>query len=175
MCACTCCNDSEISGVHSLLPRDLQANCSRCAALCCHAYEFRLELGDPFDKPANARCSLLNAARQCAIYATREANALHACINYECYGAGQWITREFPNGQPQDVLERFRLVRSIHEVLAMITLVLNSKPSSSSRARLSELRRELEALRGEPLERVRTALPTKRAVAMCTLRAAMMC
>lgn len=76
------------------LPSALRADCSRCAALCCVTPGFYKVQGFGFDKPAHTACAHLQPNSKCAIHRDRAAHGFVACIGFDCYGAGQRVTRE---------------------------------------------------------------------------------
>lgn len=156
-----------------MLPADLKSDCSRCAALCCVAYEFTPEDGFAFSKPVNTRCRFLRQDHRCSIYSQREAQGLHACASYECYGAGQWITERFTRLERPALLERFRQVRSMNEVLAAISLGLQHICDDVVRVQLVTLRDELETLRADSVGDSRSRVSALRRRALELMRRSM--
>ena len=156
-----------------MLPAHLSPECSSCTALCCSAYHFARDAGFPLDKQADRRCAFVRADHRCSIHAQRAARGFEACIAYDCYGAGQWITRMRLEDGLSETLERFRLVRSIHELLAMISLASRRISIDSDRDELEALADKLARLREEPLRELRAQLAVERSNALRVLRTAL--
>lgn len=69
-----------------------QADCQRCAALCCVHLDYR-ESGDfGHDKPAGTPCHHLDDAHQCSIHGRLRASGYRGCVAFDCHGAGQRAT-----------------------------------------------------------------------------------
>ncbi|MEM7766779.1 MAG: hypothetical protein AAF253_04745 [Pseudomonadota bacterium] len=69
-----------------------QADCTRCAALCCMAFAFDKGQGFGIDKPNSQACPHLGGDDRCQIHEDREAAGFAACIQYDCGGVGQYLT-----------------------------------------------------------------------------------
>jgi hypothetical protein len=54
--------------------------------------------GFPVDKPAGRPCVQLDSAGRCAIHAERAAHGFIACAQFDCHGAGQWVTQRLFGG-----------------------------------------------------------------------------
>ncbi|WP_224703660.1 hypothetical protein [Devosia aquimaris] len=74
---------------------DLEADCSRCAGLCCVALAF--DRSDRFghDKLAGEPCYHLASDFRCKIHARREELGYDGCVAFDCLGAGQRATAMF--------------------------------------------------------------------------------
>ena len=105
----------------------LQADCSRCAGLCCVAYPFDRSEEFAFDKAGDEPCRHLTRSFQCGIHAQRAQRGFSGCARYDCFGAGQRITdiyegrnwRDSPE-QGAEMLEVFRILRRVHELLMLL-------------------------------------------------------
>jgi hypothetical protein len=72
--------------------------------------------GFPEDKPAGRPCAQLDSAGRCAIHAERAAHGFIACAQFDCHGAGQWVTQRLFGGASwrdspellQDMAEAYR-------------------------------------------------------------------
>lgn len=110
--------------------RELRADCTRCCGLCCVAPAFDASQGFAYDKPAHRPCRHLDAKDRCSIHAAREPHGFIGCAGFDCFGAGQWVTREVLGGRSwrassldrTAAFEAFRRFRLLHEMLAAIAL-----------------------------------------------------
>jgi len=77
---------------------EFRADCNECCGLCC-VVPPQLEVqGFPVDKPAEVPCSHLDADQRCSIHATRKSHGFAACIGFDCFGAGQFVTQHLFDG-----------------------------------------------------------------------------
>ncbi|WP_143104072.1 hypothetical protein [Poseidonocella sedimentorum] len=133
---------------------DLTADCGRCAALCCLA--LHLDAGSRFaiDKPAGAPCPNLDRTGQthgCTIHGDLTARGFPGCVAYDCAGAGQRITQELYAGKSwrtepalaAPMMESFRHMRAIHEMLQMLDAAEALPLGAADRAALREHRDHL--------------------------------
>ncbi len=71
---------------------ELQADCRRCAALCCVATHFDASEDFALTKAAGEPCPHLDGIQhRCTIHAERLARGFTGCLAYDCHGAGQWV------------------------------------------------------------------------------------
>ena len=106
----------------------LEADCARCAALCCVAPAFDRSDDFGFDKPADTACPNLTAGHRCAIHDDLPGHGFRGCAQYDCLGAGQRVTQEIFAGRSwrdhpalaKDMFEAFRLMRRVHELLELL-------------------------------------------------------
>lgn len=122
------------------LPPHLQADCSRCAALCCQAPPFDALQGFGFDKPAHCACPHLQADHRCGIHAELRERGFPGCVAYDCHGAGPWVTEHFGHLPPPALWDEFLRLRPLHELLMLLTL------AERRSATVAPLRAELEAV-----------------------------
>lgn len=126
---------------------DLVPDCGSCAAVCCVAPSFEASDDFAFDKPAGIRCPNLTRDDHCRVYAERAARGCSGCVGYDCYGAGQRVTRAFA-AAPHAQLERneaFLILRVLHELLWLLTEAAKRCPPSHP-ALAADLAREIDAL-----------------------------
>ncbi|HEU4430704.1 MAG TPA: hypothetical protein VFT98_18225 [Myxococcota bacterium] len=126
---------------------DLVPDCGRCAALCCVATSFDAGAAFAFDKAAGERCRHLRRDDRCAIHASLAARGFAGCAAYDCYGAGQRVTRAFA-ATARSERERnaaFLAQRVVHELLWQLTEAQKLCPASHAELR-SAIAREIEAL-----------------------------
>ena len=147
---------------------DLMPDCESCAALCCVAPSFERSDDFAYDKPAGERCMNLTAGDQCSIHTERVERGCVGCTVYDCYGAGQRVTRDFAR-EPSTARERaFYVLRDVHELLFLLTQAAALCPLSEPalRAQIDALVGVLDALH-EPQQ---LSLGKHRAAAHALLR-----
>jgi hypothetical protein len=135
------------------LPATLRADCSRCVGVCCVADAFYAIQGFGFDKPAESPCKHLTERNRCAIHAQRASRGFAACVGFDCYGAGQRLTRELGLGpswrdSPETaarVFATYGTYVALHRLMATLA-VAERDAAPALRARLRLQRAELEEL-----------------------------
>ena len=125
---------------------DLEADCSRCAALCCVAYPFEEHEDFGLTKGTDDVCPKLGGDFRCTIHDDLTGRGFRGCVAYSCAGAGQRVTQELFDGETwrddPDLLTHMtralRVLRPIHEALLILreagTLPL---PEALNRERLA--------------------------------------
>lgn len=101
---------------------DLVPDCGSCDALCCIATSFEASEDFAITKVAGARCPNLTRDHRCAIHDKLADRGFLGCTLYDCYGAGQQITRAFASADCE--LQRnaaFNALRAVHELLWQLT------------------------------------------------------
>ncbi|SDG26372.1 pentapeptide repeat-containing protein [Klenkia brasiliensis] len=71
----------------------LQADCGRCAALCCVLPSFSRGADFALDKPAGTACPNLREDDRCGIHPVLRERGFPGCTVYDCFGAGQQVTQ----------------------------------------------------------------------------------
>src|SRR4051794_19393141 len=97
---------------------DLTPDCRRCTALCCVATCFDASADFAFSKAAGEPCRHLTRDHACAIHAQLVERGCPGCAAFDCYGAGQRVTRLFP---PAEREAAFHAYRELHELLWLTT------------------------------------------------------
>jgi hypothetical protein len=124
--------------------------------MCCVAPSFSSGDDFAFDKPAGVRCPNLQADCGCAIYGEREVSGFAGCALYDCYGAGQRVTRAFPDLQGEAAeparSRAFLLLRELHELLWLLTEAAKVCPPGHAalRGELAQAIATLDASASEP-------------------------
>jgi uncharacterized protein YjbI with pentapeptide repeats len=100
---------------------ELEADCARCAGLCCVAPAFAKSADFAIDKPAGRACPHLAGDFRCSIHERLEEEGFKGCTVFDCFGAGQRITQETFGGQdwrsaPQ-MLGLLPIMRQLHELM----------------------------------------------------------
>jgi hypothetical protein len=126
---------------------DLLSDCASCAAVCCIATAFEASEDFAFDKRAGVGCRHLTPDCRCAIHTDRVERGFSGCVVYECYGAGQRVTRMFAGtcGAQGRRDEAFMILRVVHEWLWLLTEAAKLCPPSHADIS-TQLVREIEAL-----------------------------
>jgi hypothetical protein len=132
---------------------ELQADCARCAALCCVA--LALPKGDAFaiDKPNGVPCPHLDG-HECATHARRDAEGFSGCVRYDCAGAGQRVTQELFAGRSwrddPDLLapmtRAFAAMQRIHDLIVLLREAEKAPLSAEERAAIAAFRARAEGL-----------------------------
>jgi len=135
---------------------DLTADCLRCAALCCVALPFDASDDFAVDKPAGVACRYLRPDCRCGIHPELRTRGFPGCAQFDCYGAGPRVTREF-EGAPLNDPERdeaFRILRGVYELLWLLTeaVKLCAGTHEELAARLAA---EISALEAIPVRPIR--------------------
>lgn len=101
-------------------------NCEKCCGLCCVALYFTKSDGFPKDKEAGVACENLQTDYKCKMYSKLSKQGLKGCMTYDCFGAGQFITRHLkslPNWfiiSPKEAVKIFNsylVVLKVHQTL----------------------------------------------------------
>ncbi len=116
---------------------DMNADCGKCAGLCCAAFAF--EKSDMFaiDKPVDEGCPNLKPDFSCRIHAERIELGFKGCTLFDCHGAGQRVTQDIFGGRTwrddpaiaAPMFELFRKMLKIHDYLRLV-IVLEALPMS---------------------------------------------
>lgn len=95
----------------------LAADCERCAGLCCVALPFTASADFAVNKAAGTPCRNLTADNRCGIHARLRESGFSGCSVYDCYGAGQRVSRRADLTPGTRMFEVFRVTRQLHELL----------------------------------------------------------
>lgn len=128
--------------------RDLRADCSRCAALCCVAPAFAASADFAIDKPAGHACPNLRADFGCGIHERLRERGFRGCAVFDCFGAGQQVVQVTFGGADwcessqtaTSMFAVFTVMRQLHELLWHLIEALTLVPPGP-------LHDELEAAR----------------------------
>jgi len=126
---------------------ELRADCTRCFALCCVVPAFARSADFALDKPAGQPCPHLHVDSRCGIHAELRPRGFPGCAAYDCFGAGQWVSRvtvgrdwRADQATAQLTAAVFPVVRQLHELLWYLTGAL-AEPAAAPL--YGELRRSL--------------------------------
>ncbi|MGW5351301.1 pentapeptide repeat-containing protein [Streptomyces sp. NPDC004031] len=104
---------------------DLRADCAKCFGLCCVALAFTRSADFPRDKAPGEACEHLDGSHRCGIHDRLRDRGYAGCTAYDCFGAGQKISRHTFGGRDwRDAADGGRamfavlpVVRQLHELL----------------------------------------------------------
>jgi uncharacterized protein YjbI with pentapeptide repeats len=135
----------------------LRADCAGCSGLCCVAPAFAISADFAIDKPAGTACPNLQPDFRCGIHAHLRTAGFPGCTAYDCFGAGQRVTRETLAGndwravdarEAARVFEAFQVMRQLHELLWYLADALSRPAATPVRPALTELRDRTRQLAG---------------------------
>ncbi|WP_422734962.1 pentapeptide repeat-containing protein [Micromonospora sp. WMMD558] len=137
-------------------PERLRADCSRCVGLCCVAPAFAASADFAIDKPAGRPCPHLGSDSRCGIHAHLRDRGFPGCTVFDCFGAGQRVTRVTFGGRDwrddaataRAMFDTFAAVRPLHELLWYLTEALALDPPPDLRAALADALAETDRLAG---------------------------
>jgi len=110
------------------MPRSLRANCAECFGLCCVVPAISASADFAIDKPAETPCPHLRADFRCGIHGTLRAAGFPGCTAYDCFGAGQQVSRVTFAGRDwrdsdiaRSMFTVFPIMVQLHQLLAYLT------------------------------------------------------
>lgn len=134
--------------------RLLRSDCAACQDLCCVSLPFDRSESFGFDKRADVPCRHLQPTSGCSIHGRLRASGFAGCADYECFGAGQRVTRElFPEAtwrsHPQlarAIFAAFRQLKHVHELRFLLreAAALRLEPEHAERCQALLTRLEPE-------------------------------
>ena len=106
----------------------LEADCDKCAALCCVGFAFEKSAQFAIDKGAGEPCPNLDRRGRCAVHGVLGPLGFNGCVRYTCFGAGQHVTQKLFGGRSwQDdagltrpMLQSFFVMTRLHELLVLL-------------------------------------------------------
>ncbi|MFJ4833598.1 pentapeptide repeat-containing protein [Streptomyces sp. NPDC088747] len=105
---------------------ELRADCGECFGLCCVALPFSRSADFAIDKSAGKPCPNLRTDSRCGIHTELREKGFSGCTVYDCFGAGQKVSRityggrdwrEGTGERARQMFEVFPVVRQLHELL----------------------------------------------------------
>ena len=114
-------------------PNPYRAVCEQCFGLCCVALPYAKSADFAFNKDGGTPCHHLQADYRCGIHQQLRSSGLRGCTVYECFGAGQKVSRMTYNGKnwrdnPELAKEMFDVLpvmQQLHEMLYYLTEALS--------------------------------------------------
>jgi hypothetical protein len=104
------------------MPRELKADCARCAGLCCIAPAFAKSSDFAINKPAGRPCPNLGADFRCGIHTRLRESGFNGCVVFDCFGAGQRLVQE--TRAAEKAMELLPIMRGLHELMWYLTEAL---------------------------------------------------
>ncbi|MDT0269831.1 pentapeptide repeat-containing protein [Streptomyces sp. DSM 44915] len=132
----------------------LVGDCADCHGLCCVALPFSASADFARDKPAGTPCAQLGADSRCGIHTELRERGYPGCAVFDCFGAGQRITRQtFPGRDWRDDPETarrmfavFPVQRQLHELLWYLVQAVGLPAADRHREGLDRALAETERL-----------------------------
>ncbi|MCW7946648.1 oxetanocin A resistance protein [Streptomyces hygroscopicus] len=127
---------------------DLRPDCGQCFALCCVALPFARSADFAMDKDAGTPCRNLRDDFRCGVHTELRSRGFSGCTVYDCFGAGQKVSRITFGGQDwrtggrehaRRMFDVFPVVRQLHELLWYLTEALTLPAAGPVHADLRRL------------------------------------
>ena len=140
--------------------RELTADCSRCAGLCCVLPAFAASADFAIDKPAGTPCRHLLADDSCGIHDRLRDRGFPGCVVFDCLGAGQRVTQVTFAGRDRHtdpataagMAAVFPVMRQLTELLWHLTEAATLVPPGPLRSAVDGARAHAEELTSAPAE-----------------------
>jgi pentapeptide repeat protein len=137
-----------------VLREDLRADCGNCFGLCCVALTFSKSADFAIDKSAGEPCPNLRDDFGCGIHSKLRTRGFQGCTVYDCFGAGQKISRQAGTSwreQPgEQMFAALPIMRQLHELLWYLAEALEYQQTSAIHAELRAAGERIEQLTLEP-------------------------
>jgi hypothetical protein len=134
---------------------ELRADCGSCFGLCCVALTFARSADFAIDKPAGDPCPNLQHDFRCGIHRKLRPAGFQGCTVYDCFGAGQKISRQAGvswREQPgQEMFAALPIMRQLHELLWYLYDAQQRPETAPIRAELQRSLDHVEALTQQPV------------------------
>jgi len=103
----------------------LRSDCEQCFGLCCVALPFAKSADFPVSKAEGQPCVNLAGNFRCGIHNRLREQGYHGCAAFECFGAGQQVSRVTFGGRDwrqepgiaSEMFGSFAVMRQLHEIL----------------------------------------------------------
>jgi uncharacterized protein YjbI with pentapeptide repeats len=136
------------------MERILEADCARCAGLCCVAPAFSRSSDFAIDKPAGRACPNLRDDFRCGIHERLAERGFPGCTVFDCFGAGQQVTQVTFGGRdwrsaPELAGVMFAalpVMRQMHELMWYLTEALKLDAAARLHDRLRAALAAIERL-----------------------------
>jgi len=113
-------------------------NCTKCAAFCCIALQFKQEDHFPYDKEKDVPCKHLDDCFSCTVHTELSERGYQGCIDFSCHGAGPHLTQLYAKEdwqsnpeKTQEVYEKFHFLRAVFEIAETTETVLKKNKIKS--------------------------------------------
>ncbi|MFE6667321.1 pentapeptide repeat-containing protein [Streptomyces sp. NPDC057697] len=138
----------------------LRADCASCFGLCCVALTLTRSADFAIDKDAGKPCRNLQEDFLCGIHTELRTRGFPGCTVYDCFGAGQKVSRDTFDGQDwrgaprtaRRMFQVFPVMRQLHELLWYLTEALSLEPARTLHGEIRRVLEETERLTRLPAE-----------------------
>jgi hypothetical protein len=138
----------------------LNPDCKNCVAFCCVAFAFDQGEHFDFDKAAGVACPHLLPDHYCRIHAQLDQKGFSGCVRYNCFGAGQRVTKENYAGKSwrdhpelaQEMFDTFSKAEKLHGLISMLEAAKKLNLSDSLEQQRARHQQDLESLSIAPGE-----------------------
>ncbi|WP_449621954.1 pentapeptide repeat-containing protein [Robertmurraya sp. Marseille-Q9965] len=121
------------------LQNSLKADCEQCVGLCCVALPFGKSADFAVEKEAGVPCHHLQRDFRCDIHKELRNNGFKGCTVFECFGAGQKVSRITYQGQDwrkdpiiaKEMFAVFPIMQQLQEMLLYLYEALNLEAAKS--------------------------------------------
>ncbi len=132
----------------------LQADCARCFGLCCVALPYAISADFAVDKDGGTPCRNLQDDFRCGIHQHLRDKGFKGCTVYECFGAGQKVSRNTFSGMDwkthpglaKDMFDIFPIMQQLQEMLYYLTEAVNLNETKAIHQALEVAIDEIEKL-----------------------------
>lgn len=136
------------------IPDHLRSDCENCFGLCCVALPYAKSADFALNKEGGTPCSNLQADFRCKIHNQLREKGFRGCVAYECFGAGQKVSRVTYGGNdwrehPATAKEMFEVLprmQQLHEMLYYLNEALGLEEARSIFEDLQAAVEETESL-----------------------------
>lgn len=133
---------------------DLKPDCTNCVALCCVAPHFERSEKFAITKPEGVPCRNLAGDFRCTIHDDLATSGFAGCIEYDCFGAGQKVTRRFADvGTWRDdpaikarMFAVYHVLRPLHELMVYLAELRELTGDAAIRADIDATLGEIDDL-----------------------------
>ena len=133
---------------------ELESDCSACFGLCCVALPFARSADFPVDKAAGTPCRNLDSGFRCSIHDRLRGQGYQGCTVFDCFGAGQKVSRLTYAGQDwrdhpelrEQMFAVFPVVRLLHELLRHLDEAISLPGAGRERAALRSTYARIDAM-----------------------------
>lgn len=130
--------------------------------LCCAALPFQRSREFPESKPAEDPCRNLAPDARCTIHERLRPDGWVGCTEFECFGAGQWVTQHHFSGASwredpsiaSAMFEAFRALQPVHEMLFYLAQSMTIQLPDGLVGEIQHCEAELRMLSMNPMIRI---------------------
>ncbi|WP_242450787.1 pentapeptide repeat-containing protein [Priestia endophytica] len=140
----------------------LSSDCTSCFGLCCVALPYAKSADFAFDKDGGTPCRNLQDHYLCGIHDNLIQEGFRGCVAYECFGAGQKVSRIIYKGKEwkgnkqyaEQMFSVYPIVQQLHEMLSYLYEAMSYEETKSIHTELREMFRETEKMTEQSPEEI---------------------